>query len=262
MTYVLSSRQSQEAVLPQAGRVHVDGLTTPCPIVAQLPSALQEDEFCTQLVGAFDELMAPIFSTLDCLDTYLDPHLAPDDFVEWLASWVGIDIDETWTIEKRRILIENAVVLYRIRGTAPGLAAHLWLYAGATPEIEESGGCIWSQTADNAFPGSATPSLTVRVRVDDDANLRLSTLNRIVADSRPAHVPYLVELTVGGQSTQSSDDEPAAGDEAGGVAADAPGAVSLPGSEHIELALLAPTTDEEIESSPEEPPEGSGPGTA
>ena len=99
------------------------------------------------MMAAFDEIVAPLFSTLDCLDSYLDPKLAPHDFVDWLASWVGVDIDETWTLERRRRLILDAVALYRIRGTAAGLAAHVNLYAGVTPEIAENGGCEWSQTA-------------------------------------------------------------------------------------------------------------------
>lgn len=257
MTYVLTSRQSGEQMAAE-GRAHVEGLPSPKPIVESLPSALQEDEFCARFVGAFDEIMAPIFSTLDCQDAYFDPKLAPEDFVEWLAGWVGIDIDETWTTEKRRVLVDNAVVLYRIRGTAPGLAAHLRLYAGVTPEIEDSGGCVWSQTSETPFPGSASPSLTVRVRVDDDSGLRLSTLSRIVADSRPAHVPYVVELVVGGEAQTVAADESTAGD----VAADAPGAVSLPGSEQVELAVQAPPTDEEIDTSIQEPPDAPGPDTA
>ena len=70
------------------------------------------------MMSAFDEVLAPLFTTLDCFDSYLDPDLAPHDFVDWLASWVGVDIDETWTLERRRRLIQDAVVLYRIRGTA------------------------------------------------------------------------------------------------------------------------------------------------
>ena len=70
------------------------------------------------MMSAFDEVLAPLFTTLDCFDSYLDPELAPVDFVDWLASWVGVDIDETWTLERRRRLIQNAAVLYRIRGTA------------------------------------------------------------------------------------------------------------------------------------------------
>src|SRR5581483_6408222 len=116
-------------------------------------------------------------------------ELAPDDFVEWLASWVGIDIDETWGLERRRRLIRETAVLYRLRGTAAGLAAHVNLYAGATPQIDESGGCGWSQTAGSELPGSPHPRLTVRLTVGDTADIKRSTVDRIVAASCPAHIP-------------------------------------------------------------------------
>jgi len=244
VAYVVSSRRSQELAssainLPMRGLV--EGLPTPHPLVAMLPSALQEDDFCTRMVSALDDVLAPIFSTLDCFPAYLDPALAPDDFVDWLASWVGVDIDETWTLERRRRLIQEAVALYRVRGTAAGLAAHIRLYAGATPEIEESGGCAWSQTADSALPGSPEFRVTVRLRVDDDSGLRRTTVARIVDAARPAHVPYHLEIVVGGTTI--------AGEEApeGGAAADAPGAVALPGSDTIELAAQGPVSEEEEE---------------
>ena len=41
-------------------------------------------------------------STLDCLEYYIDPALAPSDFLDWLGSWVGILLDESWPVERRR----------------------------------------------------------------------------------------------------------------------------------------------------------------
>lgn len=249
MAFVVSGRRSQElaatAIVP-IGRALVDGLATPKPIVDQLPAALQEDEFCRRMVSAFDEVLAPVFNTLDCFDSYLDAQLAPEDFVDWLASWVGLDIDETWTVERRRQLIEQAVVLYRIRGTAAGLAAHVALYAGATPQIEDSGGCSWSQTAGTPMPGSPQPSLTVRLQVEQESDIRRSTVSRIVDASRPAHVPFRLEVTVGGATVHAVEDaSPEGADSA------APGAVDLPGSEHIELSPPAPASQEEMEGQPE-----------
>ena len=227
--------------LDQKMRGLIENLPTPRPIGEQLPAAFQEDEFCQRMMAAFDDVLAPIFTTLDCIDSYLDPQIAPPDFVEWLASWVGVDIDETWTLERRRRLIQEAVVLYRIRGTAAGIAAHVGLYAGTTPEIEDNGGCTWSETADTAFPGSPVPRLTVRLRVDDVEAIRQTTVARIVNASRPAHVPFQVEIVVGGETLAGLQPE-----ESGGTDEAAPGAVDLPGSERIELAPQGPETEEEL----------------
>ncbi len=244
MTFVATSGRRLEAApvsINPAMRGLIESLPSPRPIGTELPAAFQEDEFCQRMMAAFDEIVAPLFSTLDCLDSYLDPKLAPHDFVDWLASWVGVDIDETWTLERRRRLILDAVALYRIRGTAAGLAAHVNLYAGVTPEIAENGGCEWSQTAGSPLPGSPHPGLTVRLRVEDDANVKRTTLSRIIGASRPAHMPYQVEILVGGAAVQETEEAaapPPADDHA-------PGAVDLPGSERIELARQAPVSEEE-----------------
>jgi phage tail-like protein len=258
VTFVAPARRNREADILAAttiGRGLIEGLPTPRPIGAELPSVFQDDDFCQRMTGAFDEVLAPLFTTLDCLGTYLDPELAPPDFVDWLAGWVGIDIDETWSLERRRRLIQDAAVLYRTRGTAAGLAAHVRLYTGVTPDIEDSGGCTWSLTADSPMPGLPQPHLTVRIRVDEQADVRRSTINRIVAASRPAHVPFNLELVVGGASVAAPADEVAAPE----ADARAPGAVDLPGSEHIELAPQAPPSQEELAELADHSPDDSDP---
>jgi phage tail-like protein len=237
--------------IPTPMRGSVEGLASPRPLGNELPAAFQEDEFCMRMVSAFDEVLAPVFSTLDCWDSYLDPQLAPDDFVDWLASWVGVDVDETWSLERRRQLIQGAVFLYRIRGTVAGLTAHLDLYAGVAPAIEESGGCGWSETAGAQLPGSPRPRLSVRLEVGDPATVNRTTVNRIVGSSRPAHLPYELEVVAEGAKAR-----PARARKADdGATADAPGAVDLPGSERIELEPQGPESQEASEELPEPPPE-------
>ncbi len=264
---VVDSRAGRGAVVaePAPMRGSVEGLASPRPLGHELPAAFQEDEFCMRMVSAFDEVLAPVFSTIDCWDSYLDPQLAPDDFVDWLASWVGVDIDETWSLERRRQLIRDAVLLYRIRGTAAGLAAHIDLYGGVVPAIDESGGCGWSETANAALPGSPRPHLTVRLLVSDPASVNRTTVLRIVGSSRPAHLPFELEIAAEGakargaarsRKVDSGDDGTDQGDATDASDAGAPGAVDLPGSERIELAPQGPET----QGTPEESPEASSAG--
>jgi phage tail-like protein len=241
----------------------IEELASARPIGPLLPALFQEDELCQRLTSAFDVALAPVFTTLDCFESYLNPRLAPADFVDWLAGWVGVEIDETWTLERRRQLVEDAVALYRVRGTAAGLAAHIRLYTGATPELDESGGCTWSQTADSALPGSPDPHIIIRLEVPDPSTINASTVNRIVADSRPAHLPYGVEIRAragellpGGVSVELEGlvapdmEEAVAGDGAAGP-------IAPPGSESIELAAPAPPSEQhsdEIPGADQEPP--------
>jgi hypothetical protein len=68
------------------------------------------------------------------------------------------------------------------------------IYAGATPDIEESGGTAWSAAPGGEVPGEARPRVKVTVRVPDPAVVDNSRLDRIVARSLPAHVVREVEV--------------------------------------------------------------------
>lgn len=172
----------------------VDSLASAHPMGHGLPALYHEDEFAQRLTAALDVVVAPIYSVLDNLPAYLDPAIAPLDFVEFLARWVGVELDETWPEARQRQLVGDAVRLYRWRGTRRGLREVVQLYTGVEPEIEDSGGVAWSPVPGGALPGSADPSLLVRVRVPDITAVNVARLEALVAAAKPAHVPHRVEV--------------------------------------------------------------------
>ena len=114
-------------------RALVEGLETPHPLGLSLPALYQDDDgaggdwraaasFGQRFTAALDEVLAPALWCLDGVETYFDPHLTPEDFLDWLAGWVGLELDENVPLERRRTLVARAVGLYRRRGTASALA--------------------------------------------------------------------------------------------------------------------------------------------
>lgn len=172
----------------------VEGLQTRHPIGFLLPALYQDDAFAQQFTSALDTVMAPILTTLDCVEAYVDPNLAPPDFVEWLAEWVGIELDENWPLERQRDLVANAVGLYEWQGTARGLARIIEIYAGVTPEITESGATSWAPSPGSDLPGTAEAHVKVTLRVPDPAAVDVARIARIVAAAKPAHVVHEVEV--------------------------------------------------------------------
>jgi phage tail-like protein len=171
----------------------VEGLGTPYTIGGLLPGVYQEDFFAMRFTAAFDDVLAPAISTLDCLDAFVDPLLTPPDFLEWLAGWVGALLDERAPESRRRALVAGAVDLHRRRGTVAGLQAHLEVLTGGRVEIVDSGGTAWSGTPNSALPGQSSPRLAVRVSgAEWDVPQRL--LDQAVAHSKPAHVVHIVEV--------------------------------------------------------------------
>ncbi len=192
----------------------VAGLLNPHPLGESLPALYHEDSFTQRLTGALDEVMAPVYASLDGLGAYLDPALAPDDFLDWLASWVGVALDETWPIERRRQLVADAAGLYRSRGTVAGLAAQVTVYTGGEVTVEDNGGAAWSKQAGGAIPGKAAPLLRVRVSVDQPDSISLARLEAVVATAKPAHVPHTIEVVgrSGRAGRAARNAEPAASD--------------------------------------------------
>ena len=173
-------------------RAALAGLPSPHPFGAAMPAIYQEDEFTQRWLAGFDEVIAPVLCTLDNVERYFDPDLAPADFVGWLAGWVGLAVEDSWTEETLRRVVGQAVELYRWRGTVRGLAEIVAAYAGVDPEIIDSGGSTWSLAPDGTPPGDGSYTVLVRVRGSAIDERRL---DRLIAAAKPVHVNHRVELS-------------------------------------------------------------------
>ena len=176
----------------------MDGLASPRPLIGSLPALYQDDPMAQAWLAALDEVLAPVFLTLDGFPAYLDPWLTPADFVPWLAGWVGLVLDPAWPMGRRRAAIARAAELYRLRGTRQGVEAAVELATGVSPEVTESGGATWSGRPTAGPPAGADPAagpyLVVRLRVAAGSSPDLSAARRAVELSAPAHVPATVEI--------------------------------------------------------------------
>ena len=99
--------------------------------------------FVYRLLSLFGDAVAEVEDKVDGIHNYLSPVRAPEAFLPWLATWVALVLDETWSVEKRRLLIREAVNLYKWRGTIKGLKTFVEIYTGMTPEINEHFNSGW-----------------------------------------------------------------------------------------------------------------------
>jgi len=167
------------------------GLRSPYPIREQLPAVLQEDDLTTRFTAGLDDVLSSVISVLDCLEAYLDPHVAPEDFLVWLGSWLGEVLDENWPLARRRRAVAEAVDLHRLRGTMHGLRLQLELASGRLVELVDSGGVSWSSTPNAELSGPTEPALEVRV-VADAADT--PALDALIRAAKPAHVKHRLEV--------------------------------------------------------------------
>jgi phage tail-like protein len=173
-------------------------LATPHPLGHLLPALYHDNDFVQRFTGALDVVLAPVLATLDSSHAYVDPRLAPLDFVDWLAEWVGVELDASWPEHRQRALVARAADLFAWRGTVRGVAEAVAIYTGVVPEVSESGATAWTGTPPPAgeLPGSAAGELVVRVRVPagEGDTVDPARLDRLVAAAKPAHIAHRIEI--------------------------------------------------------------------
>jgi phage tail-like protein len=152
-----------------------------------LPAFLGGNEFLGRFLLIFEHILTPVDRQIDQLYEYFDPRLAPPDFLPWLASWLGLVLDERWPEGQRRELIRAAVELYEWRGTRRGLSEFLRLYTGFTPEIIEPGVGKGAK-ADQAH------RFVVRIKSSEPDKLDRALLMSIIDLEKPAHAGYKLEV--------------------------------------------------------------------
>jgi phage tail-like protein len=178
----------------------VIGLASPYPLVTLLPAVYQEeDPFISRFTAGLDDVLAPVIATLDNLEAYVDPMLAPEDFLGWLAGWVGVTVNENAPVALHRATVARAAELHRLRGTIAGLKSTLELLTGGDVEVTDSGGVARSDRPGTPSPGDARPWVRVAVRVPAGTDwspgaLRAAVEAAVVA-AKPAHVEHFVEVS-------------------------------------------------------------------
>ena len=106
-----------------------------------LPAVYREDpesrDFLDRFLSIFDTLMGEVGDRIGAVAALFDPAATPAEFLPWLASWLGLSLEQSWPEEKRRELLAQAHRLYALRGTPEGLRLHVRLYTGHEPKILE-----------------------------------------------------------------------------------------------------------------------------
>ncbi len=126
----------QTPVLAQV-RVEFDPVTWS----QHLPAIYREQTPDPELLERFLALFASAFEDVETeirgLGRYFDIQSAPPAWLPWLASWVGITLEESWTPERQRAAIASTLAAGAHRGTAAGLMQAVRFWAGVDIRIAE-----------------------------------------------------------------------------------------------------------------------------
>lgn len=209
------------------------GVAAPMALRRAVPAVYQEDPLFAELCHAFDELISPLVSAVDCFAAYLDPRLAPDDFLPWLADLVGC-AEPSQDPDAARALIADAVSAHGVRGT-PGAIRSVAARTAGVPEdhvaVDDPGGTRWSTLALTAHDWPAGRA-AVRVLIPHgrDPDDVASDVRAALQAEAGVHCPLEVEVVLPPDPapTVSAAPEPAPPDTPGPVPAEPPTAPPAP----------------------------------
>jgi phage tail-like protein len=174
-----------------------------------LPSNYQENTFLRGFLMIFQHIMNDTSLTLDNLHACFRPGECPAAFLPVLADWLGIHPDTLGGEDEARRFLRYAIPLYRCRGTALGLEAHLAIVSGVRPRIIEGrlpyAPLVISETSEtetHLFEQESTENcFTIffpvpRTRFDESLIRRLSL---IVGREKPAHTKCCISFAKPGR---------------------------------------------------------------
>ena len=133
-----------------------------------LPAVYQENKAAAKvlrrLLSVFESLFGDLDAQLAELPTRIDPQTAPNDWLPYLLSWLGLPAPTELVPEEQRKLLIAAPALLRDRGTKCALEKLLALLAGEHSDFtvdDNSGG-----PAPWTLPVSGTDSYSPRLGCD------------------------------------------------------------------------------------------------
>ncbi|MCA9557419.1 MAG: PASTA domain-containing protein [Myxococcales bacterium] len=134
--------------LPQPGALvatheSVELVVSRRSLLHHLPQVFQKSDrggrhFLREFLWVFDHVFADLQRTIDGVHRYFDPLEAPPAFLDWLAGWVALTIDQDWPEAKQRRLIQQAIGIYGYRGTVRGLKLFLSIFTDVEPRVLEN----------------------------------------------------------------------------------------------------------------------------
>jgi phage tail-like protein len=114
------------------------------------PARGRGPQFGLAFVSALEQVLDPVVALLDCCSEHFVPEIAPPGLVDLMAAWLGLELDESWSEDRRRVLVRHGPELARWRGTQGGLKMALELiYPDLPLRVVDRGGVVWAGEAED-----------------------------------------------------------------------------------------------------------------
>ncbi|MEO3815988.1 phage tail protein [Plantactinospora sp. B24E8] len=186
-------------------------------LAAQLPRALAADPVVHGFVAAFEEIADSVRDRIDSIEHQLDVGLASPEMLQFLASWLGLELEPTDPPEYQRELVREVGQLLGWRGTRYGIEGLLAAATGSRVLVDDGGG-VYGQR-DEIPP----PDPTVTVRLDHTGHLTEQQVRGILEAELPLGAELRLDVRFpsrgegGPGQRRNRPADPGDGTEAGGA---------------------------------------------
>ena len=109
-------------------------------LVEQLPRTMAQDPVLRNFVTAFEEVADTVRERIDSIEHQVDTGLASPEMLQFLGSWLGLELEPTDPAEYRRSMVREVGRLLGWRGTRYGVEALLEAATGARVTVLDVGG--------------------------------------------------------------------------------------------------------------------------
>ncbi len=176
---VLSGHAPRAAAAVRELRIYYPRLS----YLRYLPAVYQQDkpsrEFLQRYLALFETVFTGLEGTIERIPELFDPQRTPPGFLDWLAQWLDLGVEEDWPAAVKQRLIQNASRLYGEKGTPAGLSELIGIVVDRTPVIRES----FETERPYVLGGSGGPGLATRVFAPALEELPATARTRLGLDS-------------------------------------------------------------------------------
>lgn len=120
-----------------------EGYAQHLPAIYRVPEKVSPDpppgsrEALERFLALFESFFADAEQTIDGLRRLFDPATTPAAWLDWLAGWLALELEEGWPEAKKRRILAGAFAAYAWRGTARGLTRVLAERLGVLASLGE-----------------------------------------------------------------------------------------------------------------------------
>jgi phage tail-like protein len=150
-----------------------EGYAQHLPAIYRVPEKVSPDpppgsrEALERFLALFESFFTDAEQAIDGLRRLFDPATTPAAWLDWLAGWLALELEEGWPEAKKRRILAGAFEAYSWRGTARGLTRVLAERLGVLASIEEphvqTGWWVLPENPEASSSGGSRLGLSTRL---------------------------------------------------------------------------------------------------